>query len=202
MRLGSRQILSKLRRQAIIWTNAGILLIGPIGINFSGILFEIITFSVKKMCLKVSFAKWRPFCLCVNVLSGLHMTLLIHDDIMTWNHFLLNWTFVREIHQSPVLSHHQRPILLSFDVILNKLLNKQSGGKCCLKVCLHGTRQAARLARDMLQRDLLRGNSVYMVGSCRARLLHIIHVSAFFGVDVLQRKLRQLLVTACAARQL
>ena len=30
----------------------------------------------------------------------------------------------------------------------------------------------------MLQRDLLRGNSVYMVGSCCVRLLHIIHVSA------------------------
>ena len=44
---------------------------------------------------------------------------------------------------------------------------------CYLKVRLHGRRQAARLARDMLQRDLLRGNSVYMVGSCRARLLHV-----------------------------
>ena len=29
------------RRQAIIWTNAGILLIGPLGINFSEILIEI-----------------------------------------------------------------------------------------------------------------------------------------------------------------
>ena len=47
-----------------------------------------------------------------------------------------------------------------------------------VKVRLHGTRQAARLARDMLQRDLLRGYSIYMVGNCRARLLHIIHVSA------------------------
>ena len=51
-----------------------------------------------------------------------------------------------------------------------------------IKVRLHGTRQAARLARDMLQRDLLRGNSIYMVGSSRARLLHIIHVSAFLGL--------------------
>ena len=57
-----------------------------------------------------------------------------------------------------------------------------------LKVRLHGRRQAARLARDMLQRDLLRGNSVYMIGSCRARLLHIIHVSAVSVVGVLQEK--------------
>ena len=58
----------------------------------------------------------------------------------------------------------------------------------CLKVRLHGRRQAARLSRDMLQRDLLRGNSVYMVGSCRARLLHTIHVSAVSEVGVLQEK--------------
>ena len=33
------------RRQAIIWTNAGILLIGLLGTNFSEILIEILTFS-------------------------------------------------------------------------------------------------------------------------------------------------------------
>ena len=70
------------------------------------------------------------------------------------------------------------------------------------KVRLHGMRQAAQLARDMLHRDSLRGNSLYMVGSCRGRLLHIIHVSAVFRVCVAQRKPRQLFETACAARQL
>ena len=55
-----------------------------------------------------------------------------------------------------------------------------------IKVSLHGRRQAAQLARDMLQRDLLRGKSIYMVGRCRARLLHIIHVSAVSEVGVLQ----------------
>ena len=57
------------RHQAIIWINAGILLIGPLGTNFSEILIEIITFSLKKMCLKVLSAKWRPFCLGLNVLK-------------------------------------------------------------------------------------------------------------------------------------
>ena len=61
--------LSPGRRQAIIWTSAGILLIGPIGTNFSEILIEIITFSFKKMRLKVSSAKWRPFCLGLNMLK-------------------------------------------------------------------------------------------------------------------------------------
>ena len=61
-------------RQAIIWTNAGLLLIGPFGTNFSEILIEILAFSFKKMRLKVSSAKRRPFCLGLNVLKVLHYT--------------------------------------------------------------------------------------------------------------------------------
>ena len=61
--------LSPGRRQAIIWTSAGILSIGPLGTNFSEILIAIITFSFKKMRLKVSSAKWRPCCLGFNVLN-------------------------------------------------------------------------------------------------------------------------------------
>ena len=40
--------LSPGRRQAIIWTNAGILLIGPLGTNFSELSIEIQTFSLKE----------------------------------------------------------------------------------------------------------------------------------------------------------
>ena len=66
--IGSDNGLSPDRRQAIIWTNAGLLLIGPLGTNFSEILIEILTFSFKKMHLKASSAKRRPFCLGLNVL--------------------------------------------------------------------------------------------------------------------------------------
>ena len=59
--IGSDDGLSPGRRQAIIWTNAGILLIGPLGTNFIEILIGIQKFSFKKMHLKVSSAKWRPF---------------------------------------------------------------------------------------------------------------------------------------------
>ena len=59
--IGSDNGLSPVRRQAIIWTNAGILLIRPLGTNFSEILIGIQTFSFKKMHLKMSSAKWRPF---------------------------------------------------------------------------------------------------------------------------------------------
>ena len=66
--IGSDNGLSPNRRQAIIWTNAGLLLIGPLGTNFSEIFIEILIFSFKKMRLKVSSAKRRPFCLGLNVL--------------------------------------------------------------------------------------------------------------------------------------
>ena len=50
--IGSDNGLSPDRRQAIIWTNAGLLLIGPLGTNFREILIEILTFSFKKMLWK------------------------------------------------------------------------------------------------------------------------------------------------------
>ena len=67
--IGSDNGLSPGRRQAIIQTNDGILLIEPLGTNFSEIWSKIHTFSFKKMYLKLSSAKWRPFCLGLNVLS-------------------------------------------------------------------------------------------------------------------------------------
>ena len=82
--IGSDNGLSPGWRQAIIWTNAGILLIGPLGTNFSEILIEIYTFSLKRNHLKVSSGKMaailsRPQ--CVNTLrqrqNGRHFA----DDI-------------------------------------------------------------------------------------------------------------------------
>ena len=67
--IGSDNGLSPYRRQAIIWTNAGILVIGHLRTIFSEISIEILTFSFKKMRLKASSAKWWPFCLGLNVLT-------------------------------------------------------------------------------------------------------------------------------------
>ena len=50
--IGSDNGLSPGRRQAIIWTNAAILLIRPLVTNFSEILIETYTFSFKKVHLK------------------------------------------------------------------------------------------------------------------------------------------------------
>ena len=70
--IGSDNGLSPDRRQAIIWTNAGILSFGPLRTNFSEIQIETLTFSSKKMRLKLSSAKGWPFCLGLNVLRGHH----------------------------------------------------------------------------------------------------------------------------------
>ena len=72
--IGWNNGLSPGRRQAIILTNAGIVLIGPLGTNISEILIEILTFSFKKMHFKMSSGKWRPSCLGLN-LSASHLSL-------------------------------------------------------------------------------------------------------------------------------
>ena len=60
--------LSPELRQAISWTNSGLLLIGPLGTNLSEIFIEFLAFSFEKMRLRVSSAKRRPFCLGLNEL--------------------------------------------------------------------------------------------------------------------------------------
>ena len=67
------------RRQAIIWTNAGILLIRTFGTNFSDILIEIHTFSFTQMHLKMSSGKWRTFYLGLNVLTPVVVTYVIFN---------------------------------------------------------------------------------------------------------------------------
>ena len=85
--IGSDNGLSPGRRQAVIRTNAGILLIRPLGTNFSEFLVEILIFSFKKMRLKVSSAKRRPFCLGLNELR------------VSWNGGWYDWpAYMTHIH--------------------------------------------------------------------------------------------------------
>ena len=59
------------RYHALIWSSDGVLLISPLGTIFSEILIGNQTISFKKMHLKMSSAKWRPFCLALNVLYAI-----------------------------------------------------------------------------------------------------------------------------------
>ena len=74
--IGSDNGLWPGRRQAIIWTNAGILLIGPLGTNFSEILIEIQISSLKKIWLKMS--EKCLFHLGLNVLKKYNWIDVIH----------------------------------------------------------------------------------------------------------------------------
>ena len=85
--IGSDIGLSPRRRQAIIWTNTGILLIGPLRTAFSEILIGIQTFSLKKMPLKMSSVKWRPFCLGLNVLS-VFKRISSNDDVWVYQVYI------------------------------------------------------------------------------------------------------------------
>ena len=49
-------------RRIRIWTSAGLLSIEPLGTNIIVILIKIQNFSFTKMHLKISSAKWQPFC--------------------------------------------------------------------------------------------------------------------------------------------
>ena len=66
--IGPDNGLSPGRWQAIIWTNAGIMLIGTSGTNFSEMLIKIQTFSLKKIHLKMLSVKCCSFRLDLNVL--------------------------------------------------------------------------------------------------------------------------------------
>ena len=69
--------LSPNRRQAIILTNVGLRSTGPIWTYFSEIWINELTFSLKKMPLKMSSADRRPSCLGLNELNQ-------YSNYITW----------------------------------------------------------------------------------------------------------------------
>ena len=79
--IGSDNGLLPGRHHAITWTNTGILLIGPLGANFSEILVEIHKSLFKKTHLKMSSAKCRPSCLSLNVLKVWRMVCFCHGYV-------------------------------------------------------------------------------------------------------------------------
>ena len=138
--IGSDNGLPPDRRQAIISTNAWILLTGPLGTNFSEISIEIRTFSFKKMRLKVSSAKRRPFCLGLNVLTLRRhrqlQCLLIEDmglvyPVQSISWLLMTWRHKEPGHSSPkmlykVLNHFAILIVWSTYHYQKQLISKDS----------------------------------------------------------------------------
>ena len=117
--IGSDNGLLPGRRQTIIWTDVGILLIRTFRTNFSEILRKIHTFSFKKMHLKMSTGKRRPFCLGLNVLNHTFAALQ-YRITWTWMKAVtpgqgINWSTPKDI----ILNHIQQ--MCSSEMLLLKL---------------------------------------------------------------------------------
>ena len=65
---GANNGLSPVRRQAFVATSYGVLLFGLSGKKLSEIWMKRQQFSFRKMYMKMPSAKWRPFCLDLNLL--------------------------------------------------------------------------------------------------------------------------------------
>ena len=131
--------LSPGQRQAIIWTNAGILLVGHLGTNFSEILIKIHTFPFKKMHLKMSAAKCRPFCLGFNVLIAkklqqlgwfhTHSVSVFLFHVYPWfgqtrfyiTHLITSWLQVSVVYQRSFYKYTH---------------NCETNNKCCMNTAL------------------------------------------------------------------
>ena len=94
--IGSDNGLAPDRRQAIIWTNAGMLLIRTLGTNFSEILSEIRAFSFKKMHLKMSSGNWRSFSLGLNVLKCYRYVVYVLEPLLV-RYITLRIDYLREL---------------------------------------------------------------------------------------------------------
>ena len=129
--IGSDNGLSPGRRQAIIWTNAGILLTGPLWTNFSEILIEIPTFSFKKMRLKVSSAKWRPFCLGLNELNDVSLGPESDCYFTNMGELLGHLCYLCENdHNTTVVVCFLRRIHILWCQYVNPIINRLPWGKC------------------------------------------------------------------------
>ena len=102
--------VSPTRRQAIIWTNAGIFLIGPLGTNLSEILIDFHMFSFKKMHLKLSSGKWgailsRVLSITEDIVAWLFVYPPIDRKIKAWHHPSVrrNNPYIWHAHNKPLM---------------------------------------------------------------------------------------------------
>ena len=143
--IGSIDGLSPGRCQAIIWNIVEILLIGPLGTNFSEILIKIHIFSFKKIYLKMSSAKWQPICLCLNVLRV--KSLRPGDDkFLKRNAWMINETFFNRFSDKKM---HLKKLSAK------RLIKYQPHGHCLEDVLTHCGRVTYTCARNLNHRWLM-----------------------------------------------
>ena len=123
-RLSYHHCLSPIRRQAIIWTNAGILLIRALGSDFSEISIGIQILSSKKLHFKTSSAKWRPFCLGLNELTNI-IGLMIHG-ICKYVGLYNPWSSWHTSHTNIICTYNSIPTELDKLVMRNFIKSSPS----------------------------------------------------------------------------
>ena len=96
------------RCQAIIWTNAGILIIQTLGTNFNEILSKIRTFSFNKMHWKMLSGKWLPFCVSLNILTHKRYPLLV----LCISHTYITYIYF-QVPTIPYIHYPRQPIMLT-----------------------------------------------------------------------------------------
>ena len=132
--IGSGNGLSPVWRQAITWTNAGLLSVGLLGkksVNFES---EFYYFHSRKCIWKCLLAKWRPSCLGFNVLKI--MALCQADgqcvDTAWWRHQMETFSALLALcaGNSPVTGEfpEQSPVTRSFDVLIRGRANNSEAG--------------------------------------------------------------------------
>ena len=97
--IGSNNRLSPGRLQAIIWTNAGILLIGPLGTNFSEIFAEITTFSfifVQENVFESVVCEMAAILSQSHCVNSLFQTADIRVHVVHINHVIITWRYRSE----------------------------------------------------------------------------------------------------------
>ena len=104
--IGSDNGLSPGRRQAIIWTNAGILLIGPLGLNFNEVLIEIKAYSFKKIHLHYCDVIMGEIASQIFSLTIVYSTVYSGAD-QRKHQSSASLAFVWGIHRGPVNSPHK-----------------------------------------------------------------------------------------------
>ena len=117
--------LSPGRRLTIIWTNAGILLIEPLGTKFNrnwnifiqengfgNVVWKMLVILSRPQCVDMKH-EWKLLATIgsLEVCAWFCWTFLrcgyIHYDVIKWTFFPRYWPFVRRIHRSPVTYPHK-----------------------------------------------------------------------------------------------
>ena len=112
--IGSDNGLSPGRRQAIIWSNAGILLIRALGINFSGIRNQYIFIqenaSENVVCKMASISSRSHWVNLYQLESYATELVIIRDDVMTWKRFPHYWILLEnsKTHRALMVSKYCR----------------------------------------------------------------------------------------------